>query len=122
MSHSGLHGSQAGFPQEKQPNFLRGKFITWTQHRVLVCHHPNNFSNQSITQNSPVESLKSSHHGLSTSLRMVAFTLSARIFRDFSTNHSLPALFFFLFFSVEISLRTLIPLFRPGSIHSGTAS
>ena len=27
-----------------------------------------------------------------------------------------------LFFKVEINLRTLIPLFRPGSVHSGSAS
>ena len=32
-----------------------------------------------------------------------------------------PRLLFF-FFKVEISLRTLIPLFRPGSVHSGSAS
>ena len=43
-------------------------------------------------------------------------------------NHSFPAcaLFFVffvcLFFEVEISSRTLIPLFRPGSVHSGSAS
>ena len=30
--------------------------------------------------------------------------------------------FFFFFFEVEISSRTLIPLFRPGSVHSGSAS
>ena len=30
--------------------------------------------------------------------------------------------FFFFFFKVEISLRTPIPLFRPGSVHSGWAS
>ena len=30
--------------------------------------------------------------------------------------------FFFFFFEVEISLRTLIPLFMPGSVHSGSAS
>ena len=31
-------------------------------------------------------------------------------------DHSFPA------FYVEISLHTLIPLFRPGSVHSGSAS
>ena len=30
--------------------------------------------------------------------------------------------FFFFFFKVEISSGTLIPLFRPGSAHSGSAS
>ena len=34
-------------------------------------------------------------------------------------NSSFPACFFF-FFKVEISLCTLIPLFRPGSVHSGS--
>ena len=29
---------------------------------------------------------------------------------------------FFFFFVVEISSRTLIPLFGPGSVHSGSAS
>ena len=39
-------------------------------------------------------------------------------------DHSFPAcaFFFFFFFKVEISLRTLIPLFRPGSVHRGSAS
>ena len=32
------------------------------------------------------------------------------------------AFFFFFFLKVEISSRTLIPLFRPGSFHSGSAS
>ena len=35
-------------------------------------------------------------------------------------DNSLPACAFF--FKVEISLRKLIPLFRPGSVHSGSAS
>ena len=36
-------------------------------------------------------------------------------------NNSFPASAFFLsfFFEVEISSRTLIPLFKPGSVHSG---
>ena len=51
---------------------------------------------------------------------VVAFSLLVRIFgRVF--NHSFPGCAFF-FFEVEISLRTLIPLFEPGSVHSGTAS
>ena len=37
--------------------------------------------------------------------------------------YSLPAcVFFFFFFKVEISSRTLIPLFTPGSVHSDSAS
>ena len=37
--------------------------------------------------------------------------------------HSFPACAFrFCFFEVEISSRTLIPLFAPGSVHSGSAS
>ena len=42
-------------------------------------------------------------------------------------NHSFPACVFcifkcfLLFFSVEISLRTLMPLFRPGMVHGGSA-
>ena len=43
----------------------------------------------------------------------------ARIWGECSTFHSPPALFFF---NVEISLRTLIPIFRPGSVHSGSAN
>ena len=38
-----------------------------------------------------------------------------------TTIHSLPALFFF-FLEVEISSWTLIPLFRPGLVHSGSVS
>ena len=36
--------------------------------------------------------------------------------------HSPPAFFFFFFLLAEISSRTLIALFRPGSVHSGSAS
>ena len=36
------------------------------------------------------------------------------------TIHSPPALFFF--FKVEITSRTLIQLYMPGSVHSGSAS
>ena len=51
---------------------------------------------------------------------VVAFSLLVRIFgRVF--NHSFPGCAFF-FFEVEISSCTLIPLFKPGSVHSGTAS
>ena len=44
----------------------------------------------------------------------------ARILGECSTIHFPPVLFFF--FEVEISLLTLIPLFMPGSVHSGSAS
>ena len=37
-------------------------------------------------------------------------------------NDPFPACAFFFFFEVQIRLRTLIPLFRPGSAHSGPAS
>ena len=52
---------------------------------------------------------------------VVAFSSRARILGKCSTIHSPPALFFF-FFKVEMSLRTLIPLFTPGLVHSGSAS
>ena len=54
----------------------------------------------------------------------VAFSSRARIWGECSTIHSPPALlFFFFFFSplVEISSRTLIPLFRPGSVYNCAA-
>ena len=68
---------------------------------------------------------------------VVAFSSLARILEESSTIHSLPAPFFFsgfffcvcvcvfffvFFFEVEISSRTLIPLFMPGSVYSGSAS
>ena len=49
------------------------------------------------------------------------FSSRERILVECSTTHSPPALFI-LFFLVEFSTRTLIPLFRPGSVHSGSAS
>ena len=49
---------------------------------------------------------------------VVAFSSLARILGKCSTIHSLPA----LFLKVEISSRTLISLFRPASVHSGSAS
>ena len=48
----------------------------------------------------------------------VAFSLHERILKECLTIHSPPALFFL----VEIRSRTLIPLFRPGSVHSSSAS
>ena len=61
-------------------------------------------------------------------LVVVAFSSLARIWGECSTVHSPPVLFlFFFFFSsflflVEISPCTLIPLFMPRSVHSGSAS
>ena len=51
---------------------------------------------------------------------VVTFSLRSRILGEGLTIYSLPALFFF--FKVEISLRILVPFFRPGSVHSGWAS
>ena len=56
---------------------------------------------------------------------VVTFSSLARIWEVCSTMHSPPELFFFFFFSffeVEISSRTLITLFMPGSIHNGSES
>ena len=54
-----------------------------------------------------------------SSVLMVAFPYMPCL-----TIHSLPACFFFLiiFFKVEISSHTQIPLFRPGSVHSVSLS
>ena len=52
---------------------------------------------------------------------VVALSSLTRILGECSTIHSPPALFFF-FFKVEIGSRKLIPLFRPESVHSGSAS
>ena len=49
---------------------------------------------------------------------VVAFSSRTRILGECSTIQSLPA----LFFKVEISLRTPIPLFTPGLVHGGSAS
>ena len=52
---------------------------------------------------------------------VVAFSSRARIFlRIF--NNSFPVCAFFFFFKVEISSRKQIPLFWPGSVHSGSVS
>ena len=51
----------------------------------------------------------------------MAFSLCVRLLGDCSTIHSQSALFSF-FFKVEIRSRMLNPLFRPGSVHSGSAS
>ena len=50
---------------------------------------------------------------------VVTFSSLARIWGVCSTMHSPPELFFF---EVEISSRTLITLFMPGSIHNGSES
>ena len=42
--------------------------------------------------------------------------------RMFDNSFPACAVFLFFFYEVEISSRTLIPLFRPGSVHSGSAS
>ena len=56
-------------------------------------------------------------------LVVVAFSSLARILGECSTIHSQPALFSSSsFFKVEVSSRTLIPLFRPRSVHSGSGS
>ena len=52
---------------------------------------------------------------------MVAFSSRARILGECSTIHSPPTRFLY-FLWVEISLCTLIPLFTPGLVHSGSAS
>ena len=55
----------------------------------------------------------------------VAFSTLARIWGEGSMIHCLPALLFFFFLKkiqVEISWRPTIPLFRPESFHSGSAS
>ena len=51
---------------------------------------------------------------------VVSFSSLARIWGECSTSHSPPALF--IFFLVEIGSRKLSSLFRPGSVHSGSAS
>ena len=51
---------------------------------------------------------------------VVALSSLTRILGKCSPIHSPSALFFF--FKVEISLRSLIPFFMPGSVHSGSAS
>ena len=59
---------------------------------------------------------------------VVAFSSRARILGEYSTLHSSHSLFFnvylfyFFFFNVEISSRTLIPLFRSESVNGGSAS
>ena len=52
---------------------------------------------------------------------VVALSLRATILGQCLTNQSLPAPFFFFSFLVAITLCTLIPLLRPGSVHSGSA-
>ena len=55
-------------------------------------------------------------------LVVVAFFLRARILGECLTIRSSLVPFPSLFYRVEISSRKLIPLFRPGSVHSGSAS
>ena len=53
---------------------------------------------------------------------VVAFSSLARILGECLTINSPPALVKKKLFKVEISSRTLIPLIRPGSVHSNSAS
>ena len=52
----------------------------------------------------------------------VAFSLLARIFGESLTIHFPLALFIYFFIKVEISLHTLLSLFMPGLVHSGSVS
>ena len=68
-----------------------------------------------------VESVDTLISGLHVVVLLVVVAFSR--LRGFGENVRLfiPRLRFF-FFNVEISLRTLIPIFRPGSVHSGSAN
>ena len=60
---------------------------------------------------------------IDTPYLVVAFSSLARILGECAAIHSPPALFSSSsFFLMEISSRTLIPLFMPRSVHSGSAS
>ena len=59
-------------------------------------------------------------HSCIHTLEVAAFSSLARSLEEWSILHSTSVLFFF--FSVEISLHTLIPLFMPGSVHSSSMS
>ena len=50
---------------------------------------------------------------------VVAFSSLAKILEN--VRPFIPRLRFFFFFKAEISQRALIPLFMPGSVHSGSA-
>ena len=50
---------------------------------------------------------------------MVAFSSRARIWGEYSTIHSPPAIFFLKW---RLAREKFFPLFRPGSVHSGSAS
>ena len=64
--------------------------------------------------------------GVGVEMAVVAFSSLARTLGECSIIHSLPALVFllllFFFFEVEIGSHTLIPFFRPGSVHSDSSS
>ena len=56
---------------------------------------------------------------------VVGFYSLAMILGEYSTIHSPPAVYLFIYlfiFEVELLSRALIPLIRPGSAHSGSAS
>ena len=62
-------------------------------------------------------------HGDETFLaRCLLFPRLRGFWGECSTIHSPPTLFFFFFFKVEINSRTLIPVFKTESVHSGSAS
>ena len=61
----------------------------------------------------------------SAAFLVVVLVVGGFVFEDLGRmfNNSFPTwAFFFFFFKVGISSRALIPLFRPGSVHSGSAS
>ena len=57
-----------------------------------------------------------------SSMEVVALFSPVRILGECLIIHSPHALLFLFFNKVDISSRTLIPLFTPGSVHSGSAS
>ena len=57
---------------------------------------------------------------MSTVVAVVTFSSLVRVWGEFSTIHSLPALVLLsFFFKVEIRKRALVPLFMPRSVYSG---
>ena len=74
-------------------------------------------------QNTNLHSCQLSCSCCPSSQVVVALSLLALIWKNVQpfTPHP-PCTFFFFFFEVQISLHTLIPLFMPGSVHSGSAS
>ena len=73
-----------------------------------------------IHQQSALSHTSLNTHNLNHNMVVVVVAF-ARIWGECSTIHSLPALYLLLF-KVEISTYTLIPFFRPESVHSGLVS